>query len=158
LEKIVGILRGVKEATDMVYDLFFGERRAVAAIVLHFSDLTDIYDKGNSRTLLFGSMPVRGQIMRRSIRLVAERREAFKDKTLSDILTLHKANKEIDYGKVVSVIVKKGILSQSLEFVIKNDLTRKLSFLIEKNQMIEARNLVGSLFQSKVKMQVSERP
>ena len=30
MENIVGILRGVKETTDIVYDLFFGERRAIA--------------------------------------------------------------------------------------------------------------------------------
>ena len=154
MENIVGVLKGAKQATDLVYDLFFGEKRAIAAIVLHFSDLSDIYDKYNSWTLIFGDMPVRDQIRRLSLRLVAERRRTFKNKTLDEILTFHSANMNIDYDRVTSVTVKKGILSAYMEFVVDSDLKRKMNFLIGKDQLLEAINLGEKLFPTKMKAQV----
>jgi hypothetical protein len=148
-------LQGVKEATDLVYDLFFGEKRAIAAIVLHFSDLMDIYNKDNKWALAFGNLSTHSQIRRRSLKLVAERRETFKNKTLSEIFALHKANIAIDYDAVISVIVKKGILSSYMEIITDGKFNRKLSFLIGKNQFTEAKNLTERLFPTKIKAKAS---
>jgi len=151
LENIIGVIQGIRETTDIIYDLFLGEKRAIAAMVLYFSDLTDLYEKDNSRTLLFGNMPIHGQIKRRSLKLMAERREIFKNKTLEGLLALHKANIEIVYDNVISVTIKKGVLSASLEFVVRDNLRKKLSFSIERRQIAEVESLINKLLPSKVK-------
>ena len=109
MEDIVGVIQGLKgRTTDIVYDLFFSEKRVVAAVVLYFSDLADIYKKFNLGTMLFGNLPEHREIKVRSLRLMDERRLALKDKTLDEILTLHRANLEIDYENIVSVSIRKG--------------------------------------------------
>jgi len=152
LENVIGIIQGLRGRTsDTVYDLFFAEKRVVAAIVLHFSDLTDIYRKINGWTLLFGNWSERNQAKMRSSRLVEERRLAFKDKTLDEILASHRANVEIVYDNVVCVTVKKGLLQTSLKFVVQGDPEKKISFWLGESQTAEVEDLIKRVLPSKIR-------
>jgi hypothetical protein len=151
LEDIIGVVRGVKgRIGDIVFDLFFSDRRVVAAVVLYFSDFIDIYEKTSFGTLLFGNLGQRREIQLRSLKLMDERRRAFENKTLDEILTLHRANLEIVYEDVVSVIVRKGLLETSLEFVIQRRPEKKIDFRLEKSQMAEVEGLINRVLSDKL--------
>jgi hypothetical protein len=152
LENIIDVVQGLRgKTTDIIYDLFFAEKRVVAAIVLHFSDLTDIYGKISVMTLLFGNFSEHGEIKMRSARLMDERRLAFKDKTLDEILAMHKANLKIDYDNVVSVTVKKGLLQTSLRFVVQGDPQKKIDFWLEESQIAEVEDLIKKVLPNKIR-------
>lgn len=152
LENIVGVAQGLRgRTTDIIFDLFFAEKRVVAAVVLYFSDLTDIYGKISMTTLLFGNLPEHSQVKIRSTRLINERRLAFKEKTLDEILTMHKANLEIDYDNVVSVTVKKGLLQTTLRFVVQGDPQKRIDFWLEDSQIAEVEELIKKVLPNKIK-------
>lgn len=151
LEEIVGVIQGVKGRTfDIVYDLFFSEKRVVAAIVLHFSDFADEYGKFHPETVLIGDMHRRGQIKAQTSNLERERRQSFSDRTLDWILSSHRANVEIIYEKVVSARVKKGFLTNSLEFTIQGG-DQKISFRLARSQVAEAEDMIKRVLPDKVK-------
>jgi len=152
LEDIVGVMQGVKGRTsDIVYDLFFAEKRMVAAVVLYFSDLTGPHGGISLKTLLFGTLFTRRGIKMRSLKLMDERRLALKDKSLDEISALHRANLEIDYEDVVSVSVRKGFLETSLEFVVKRRAVKKIDFWLEGSQVAEVEGLINRVLPNKVK-------
>lgn len=152
LENIIGVVQGLRGRTnDIVYDLFFAEKRVVAAIVLHFSDLTDIYGKISVITFLFGNQSEHSEIKLRSLRLMEERRLAFKDKILDEILTLHRANMEIDYDNVVSVTIKKGLVQTSLEFLVQRSQEKKIDFRLEGSQIAEVEDLIKKVLPNKIR-------
>jgi hypothetical protein len=151
LEDIIGVVQGVKGRTDdIVFDLFFSDKRVVAAVVLYFSDFTDIYEKTSLGTLLFGNLGERREIKVRSLKLMYERRQAFENKTLDEILTLHRANFEMDYADVVSVIVRKGLLETTLEFAVLRRPEKKISFRLEKRQVAEVEGLINRVLPDKM--------
>jgi len=152
LEDIIGVVQGLKgRTTDIVYDLFFSEKRVVAAVVLYFSDLTDIYEKFSLGTIMFGNLSERRIVKLRSLKLMDERRLAFKNKTLDEILTLHEANLEIDYEDVVSVTIRKGLLETSLEFVVQRRPEKKIDFRLERRQVAEVEGLINRVLPDKAK-------
>ena len=152
MENVIGVVQGLKgRTTDIIYDLFFAEKRVVAAVVLYFSDLTDIYGKINVLTLLFGNLSQHSEVKMRSERLINERRLAFKDKTLDEILALHKANLKIDYDDVVSVSVKKGLLQTSLEFIVQGSPKKKINFRLSENQIAEVEDLIKKVLPNKAR-------
>ena len=56
MDDVVGVLKGVRGRTvDTVYDLFFTDKRMVAAILVHPSDFNDIYGKIDLTTIVFGN-------------------------------------------------------------------------------------------------------
>jgi hypothetical protein len=152
LENIVGVVQGVKgRTTDIVYDLFFSDRRVVAAVVLYFSDLTDIYKKFSVATMLFGNLLGNREVKMRSLKLMDERRQAFKDKNLDEILTLHRANVEINYKDVVSVMVRKGLLETTLEFSVQGHPEKKINFWLDRKQIAEVEGLINRVLPDKAK-------
>jgi len=152
LESVVGVIQGLRGRTsDIVYDLFFSEKRVVAAIVLHFSDLSDIYRKIDGWTLLFGSFSERSQVKMRSSRLMEERRLAFKGKTLDEILALHGANVEIVYENVISATVKRGLLQTSLKFAVQGNSKKEISFWLGDSQVAEVESLISRVLPSKIR-------
>jgi hypothetical protein len=152
LEGIIGVVQGLKGRTsDIVYDLFFGETRFVAAVVLYFSDLADIYRDVNVTDFLFGDLARHSQIKMRSSRMMDERRAAFQNKALDEILAMHPANLEINYESIVSVAVKKSLLKTSLEFVIQGDPEKKIDFWLETSQVAEVDGLLKRVLPEKMK-------
>ena len=151
LENIIETLPGLKGGTtDTIYDLFFAEKRMIAAIVLHPSDLTEIYLKQKPLTLfLLGNAFTSREVKMRSIKLIEERRIAFKDKTLDEILTMHKASMEIDYGNISSVTIKKGLLSTSLEFKVENYSKKQINFSFNGSRIAEVEKVANKIFQAK---------
>jgi hypothetical protein len=152
LEDVVGVLKGVRGRTvDTVYDLFFTDKRVIAAILIHPSDFNDIYGKTDLTTLVFGNFPKQRAVKMRSLDLIESRRSAFANKTVDEILALHRSNLEIDYENVIYVTVKKGLLTKSLEFAVKNPLRKKVSFSLEEGQIAEAEELVKKILSGKAK-------
>lgn len=151
MENIIETLRGLKgETTDTIYDLFFAEKRMIAAIVLHPSDLAEIYLKQRPLTLfLFGNSFTSREVKMRSIKLMEERRTAFKDKTLDEILAMHRASMEIDYGNISSVTIKKGFLSTSLEFKIQNYPKKQINFSFNGSRIAEVEEVANKIFKTK---------
>lgn len=146
LEDLVGVIRAVKRRTiDIVYDLFYSDKRVVAAVVLHYSDFSDVYRKHDPITLLFGNAYERRQIRTKSSRLMEERRLAFKDKTLDAILNMHEANMEMPYENVSWVTIRKGFLGRSLDFMVRMHPKKKISFSLKRSQVKEARRLLGTI-------------
>ncbi|HUW47985.1 MAG TPA: hypothetical protein VMW36_04485 [Patescibacteria group bacterium] len=136
------VVQGLKHGTtDTIYDLFFTESKFVAAIVLHYSDLANMYLKPDLPSLLIGSALRQREIKVRQLRLLDERRLAFKDKTADEILTMHRANFAVGYQNVIAVRIRKGLVTTSLEFVIGHPET-KISFWIERNQIAEVEEVV----------------
>jgi hypothetical protein len=153
LEGIVGVVRGVSGRTsDIVYDLFFGGDKMVAAVVLYFSDLNDGFGASSLLTMLFGGLWSRRKTKMQSARLMEERRMAFENKPLNQILALHEASFEIDYESVVSVLIKKGLLETSMEFVLQGKAVKKVRFGLRKDQLAEIEGLVDRVLPGKLRI------
>ena len=151
LQDFVGVLKGVRGRTvDTQYDLFFADRRMVAALLVHPSDFDDIYGKLDLTTIILGNLPKQISVKTRTLKLIESRRSSFENKTLDEILTLHRLNFEIDYENIVSVTVKKGFMMRSLEFTLHNP-PRKINFSLEEDQIAEARDLINRVLPGKVK-------
>ena len=149
---IVGALKGVRGRTvDTVYDLFFPDKRMIAAILTHPSDFNDIYAKINLTNIVFGNSTKLRAVKMRSLDLIESRRSAFTNKTADEILALHRSNLEIDYENIISVTVKKGFLTKSLEFAVQNPPGKKVSFSLEENQIAEAEELAKKVLPGKAK-------
>jgi hypothetical protein len=149
---VVGVLEGVRGRTvDTVYDLFFTDKRMIAAILTHPSDFNDIYGKIDLTTLVFGNLHQRSAVKMRSLDLIESRRSAFANKTADEILALHRLNLEIDYENIICVTVKKGLLTKSLEFAVKNPPGKKVSFSLEESQIAEAEELMKKVLPGKAK-------
>jgi hypothetical protein len=150
LEDVVGVLRGVRGKTvDTVYDLFFTDKRIIAAILIHPSDFNDIYGKIDLTTLVFGNFPKQRAAKMRSLNLIESRRAAFDNKSVDEILALHRSNFGIDYENILYVTVKKGLLTKSLEFGVKNPPQKKVNFSLEEGQIAEAEELVKKVLPGK---------
>jgi hypothetical protein len=151
LENTIGVVQGLRGRTaDIIYDLFFSEKRMVAAVVLYFSDLTDIYGKISPMTFLFGNLSEHSEVKMRSLRLMDERRLAFKDKTLDEILAMHKANMEMDYDNIVSATIKKGLVQTSLRVVVQGPPEKKIDFWLEESQEAQVDALLKKVLPNKV--------
>jgi hypothetical protein len=151
VEGVVGVLKGVRGRTvDTVYDLFFTDKRVVAAILIHPSDFMDIYGKIDLTTLVFGNFAKQRAVKMRSLDLIESRRSAFVNKTVDEILALHRSNLEIDYDNIIHVTVRKGFFTKSLEFTVKNPPGKKVSFSLEESQIAEAEELVKKVLPAKV--------
>lgn len=152
MESIVGVLKGLKgRTTDMIYDLFFTERRVIAAIVLYPSDFADQYGKLDPTTLVMGGYFKQREIKIKSASLMQERRSAFEGKTADEVLALHRNSVEVEYGNVASVRIKKGILGTSLEFVVQNPPGKKINFSLDGNQVGEAEGLIKTVLLDKAR-------
>jgi hypothetical protein len=150
LGEIIGVMQGLRGRTsDIVYDIFFGEKRLVAAVVLYFSDVADVYREINATDFLFGNLARHSQVKMRSSKLIDERRTAFQNKTLDEILASHPANLEIDYESLISVAIKRGLLKTSLEFIVRGSPQKKIDFWLETSKIAEVEGLVKRVFPEK---------
>lgn len=84
------------------YDLFFTDRRLVAAVVFSTSDLLPLANLAVPQVLTYG-------------RARKRRREAFRGKSPEEILALHAASLAIPYGEVPRAHVKRGWAGARLE-------------------------------------------
>jgi hypothetical protein len=152
LDDVVGVLEGLRGRTiDTVYDLFFTNKRIIAAIVIHPSDFNDIYGKTDLTTVFLGGLPKERAVKMRSLDLTESRRSTFANKTADEILALHRSNFEIGYENIIHVTVKKGLLTKSLEITLKNPPGKKVNFSLEKDQVTEAEELVKKVLTGKAK-------
>jgi hypothetical protein len=150
LENIIDILQGLTgETTDTIYDLFFTEKRVIAAIVLHHSDLSRIYQKHHLLSIFVGRGPEYLEAKMQAAKLMDERRKTFKGKNLDEILALHGASLEINYDDITSVTVKKEFLATWLEFKVQKPSNRKIKFMLKREQIAEVERVIGKILQSK---------
>ncbi len=151
LEHVVETLQGLTgETFDSVYDLFFAEKRMIIAVVLHPSDLADKYQRPNLLTTIFLGDALRShEIKMRSIKIMDERRLAFKSKSLDEILTMNRANIEIDYENIISVTIKEGFLTSHLIFEVQKNPKKKINFSLKKKQIAEAERVINRILPSK---------
>lgn len=151
LENVIEIIHGLTgETTDTIYDLFFSEKRVIAAIVLHHSDLSEIYQKHNLLSIFVGRGLEYFEAKIQATRLMEERRQAFKGKNLNEILALHKASREINYDDITSVTIKKGVLAMWLEFKVRKPMNGKIKFMLKREQIAEVERVIGRILPSKL--------
>ena len=147
LEDVVG------QTSDTRYDLFFTNAKLIAAIVLHPSDLFQLYAKRTGiEELLIGGAVRRREVQTLSMKLENQRREGFRNKTPEQILATHAANLEIRYENVLSAKVARGLLGVMLEFdtCAANGNRRKLRFRLHAGQFERARTLLDSTLPDKI--------
>ncbi len=152
LDGVVGVLKGVRGRTfDIVYDLFFTDKRIVAAILIHPADFNDIYRKTDLGKVLLGGSAQEWAVKRRSLDLIESRRSASANKTVDEILALHWSNLEIAYENISYVTVGRGLLKKSLKFAVKNPPGKTFSFSLEESQIAEAEELVKKVLPGKAR-------
>lgn len=152
LENIVGVLKGLRGRwSDLIYDLFFTERRVIAAVVLDPSDFAEEYRKSDLTTFLIGDYIKQREIKIRTLHLIEERRSAFEGKTADELLASNKTNLEMNYGNIASVRIKKGLLRTSLEFTVRSPPGKKIDLSLEGSQKSEAERLVKKALPTKAK-------
>jgi len=152
LESVLGNLRGVGGKTyDTMYDLFFTNRRIIAAVLVRPSDFNNIYRKLDLGKAWIGGTPRMVAAKERSLALIKSRRSDFANKSAEEILALHRLSFEIKYEDIDHVILKKGLLKKALDFTLKNPLGKKISFSIEESQITDAEELVKKVLPEKAK-------
>lgn len=146
LKSMTEVLQGLAGRTaDTIYDLHFAERKVVAAIVLHPDDLAGMY-KPDPFAVFLGGMFRSRQIKIKSERIINERRLAFKNKSIDEILVTHKANIELDYEDIESVAIRKSLLATHLEFITDKQKRRKIFFSLKRNQVPEIEKVISRTF------------
>jgi len=151
VESIIAVLKGLKGSTiDTVFDLFFTEKRMIAAIVLHPGDLAKEYSKPDITTLLVGGYFKQREIKVRSLQLIEERRATFDGKNPDEILSSHRANLQVEYENILFVKIKKGFLGTTLEFETQPP-GRKIAFSIDATQLNETEQLMKKIFPEKTR-------
>ena len=151
LGNVMEVLQGLNgQTTDTIYDLFFTEKSIIAAIVLHHSDFMERYHKPDLTTIFLGDGLRRAEIKRQSMRLMEERRQAFKNKTPEEILATHRANVKIDYENIISVATKKGLLSASLEFSLQDHPLKRVQFSLKNSRVAEVERVINKILPGKV--------
>jgi hypothetical protein len=132
------------QTSDTRYDLFFTATKVIAAIVLHPSDLLQLYSKrAGLEELVIGGAPRRREVQALSMSLKNERRQGFKNKTPNEILSTHRANLEIRYENILSVRVSKGLFGTKLELdaYVANGIRKKFKFQLHAAQSESVRKL-----------------
>jgi hypothetical protein len=142
-------LRG--RTSDSIYDVFFTERRAIAAVMLHPTDFHEEYRKSDLTTLVIGGYARQREIKIRALHLIEERRTAFEAKTADELLASNKMNIEMDYENIASVRIKKGFFGTSLEFMVQIPPGKKINFSLDRSQTSEAEILVKKVLPTKLK-------
>jgi len=146
------VVEGLKYRTiDTLYDLFFTDDRFVAAIVLHPSDLSKMYSKHSFSTILIGGTINEAEIKALKLKVTEERREEFKDKTVDEILAMHKANFEVKYRDVRSITLKKGLLTSFLKFLLMGPPETEISFWIDRKQIPDIEETVRKFLPNRLK-------
>ncbi len=121
------------------YDLFFTNRRIIAAAVFSQSDLSDF-------------MPAAGfESMFKWKKTRKERRNNFKGKNPDELLNLHKDNYEIPYENVKSIKIKKGVIGAKLiADVIWQGNIQTLNLKIPKKKVENIQSLLNTYLSTKV--------
>lgn len=146
LENVIEVLQGLTgETTDTIYDLFFAEKRVIAVIVLHHSDLSETYQNHDLLSLFVGGWLKHWESKVQATKLMDERRQAFKEKSLDEILTLHRASLEIKYENIASIAVRKSLLATWLEFKVQKPPNKKIKFLLKKDQIAEVERVINRI-------------
>ena len=138
--------------SDTRYDLLFTTTKIVAAIVLHPSDLVRLYSKKfNFEQLIIGGAMQMHQIQAISKKIENERRQGFKYKTPTEILSTHNANFEIPFSNILSAKVVKGLFGVGLEFdAYINEKRKRIKFKIGETQFESVRELLHQTLPDKV--------
>lgn len=139
---LVGPVRVPKKGEYAQYDLFFTNRRIIAAVI--FSHRTDVPD------LMLE--PIAGvQMVLKWRKVREERREQFKGKTADEILHLHPDSFEIPYESIQSVKLRKGFFRANMEIsaVWKGE-TRKIKLRVPKKKFDEVKRIVNQYLRDKV--------
>ena len=124
------------------YDLFFTDKRIIAAVIFSTSDLSRI-----SVDVVSGF-----EIAMKWKKLREERRKAFKNKTPEEILRMHPESFEIPYKCIKSVKIKKGLLGASMEIeVFYEGEVKKVKLPIPKAKAEEVKSFLKSRLGEKVK-------
>ncbi len=146
-DNVLGVVEGVSGHTfETRYDLFFTNRKIIAAIVLHPSDLADPYARAHGlQEMLIGGMLRIQEVKTLSKRIEEERRLGFKNKTCNEILRGHWANIEIPSHMIASAHVSKGLFGAKLEFSARtsNGICRRFTFQIPLGQFSKTKKLLN---------------
>ncbi len=132
---------GFRIGSDKVqYDLYFTDRRIIAAAVFSQSGISEV-------------MPVAVyQSAFKWKKTRQENRESFKGKTPDEILNMHKDNFELPYHKIRSIIIKKGLTSANITAEVEwQGKMENVNLKIPKKRIDEVRQI----FQTKISGSVS---
>ena len=151
-EIITSIENVMLHTTDTRYDLLFTPTKIVAAIVLHPSDLVQLYSKRfDFEQLVIGGAMQMHQIQAMSRKIENERRQGFKNKTPTEILSTHYANFEILFSNILSAKVVRGLFGVGLEFdAYINEKCKRIKFKIAEAQFENVRKLLHQTLPDKV--------
>jgi len=140
---VAGPVHVMKTERKAQYDLFFTDRRIIAAVVFSTSDLSKVYVSG----------PLRGfEVMMKYKKLREKRRQEFKNKTPDEILHMHPENFEIPYDRIRSIKVNKGLFGANIEIeAIHEGSIKKIKLPIPKKRFDDVKLVVNQYLGDKVK-------
>ena len=121
------------------YDLFFTDKRIIAAVVFSTSDLSILMGIGGLQSIKWKKKR-------------DERRAEFKGKTPEEILKLHPESCEVPYGSIESIKVKKGMFGAKMEIeAVWKGKTEKFDLPIPKKRSEEVERILALYLPSKVR-------
>ena len=121
------------------YDLFFTDRRIIAATVFSQSDISDL-------------MPVAVfQTVTKWKKTREKTRQEFKGKTTNEILNMHKDSYELPYSNIKSVRIKKGLVGAKLVIeVLWQGNLENVNLKIPKKKVNDIETLLHTYLSGKV--------
>lgn len=121
------------------YDLYFTDRRIVAATVFSQSDISQL-----------GPVAVYQSAFKWK-KTRKEKRESYKQKTPEQILNMHKDSFELPYSKIKSVKIKKGLASAKIIAEVDwQGQTENVNLKIPKKTVNEVREILQRKVPGKV--------
>jgi putative transposon-encoded protein len=121
------------------YDVYFTDKRIIAAVVFSTSDLSKLMGIAGFQSV-FKFKKIRKQ-----------RREELQGKTPDEILRMHPESFEVPYEKIQSVKVKKGLFGAKLEIeALWKDEVGKFGVPIPKKRVGEIKDILNLYLSGKV--------
>jgi hypothetical protein len=151
MEQSIGLLERVSGHTyDTIYDLVFTTERVIALVVEHPTDVT--FKFGIAEMVLGGQLGKQSERVDRK-RIGEERRKAYGEKGLDQLVISHRFNFEIRYGAVASVRLIRGLFRPRLKFDISGPsiAARTIRFTLAGNQFQKARDLLDTVLPLMIK-------
>ena len=123
---------------NAIYDIYFTDKRIIAAVVYSTSDTSKL-------------MPVSSVQMMRWKKRRAEKRATYQGKSPSEILEMHKDSFEVPYANVQSIKMKKGMFGAKLEVeAVWEGNVSKFEVPIPKERLDEAKRTIEVYMPGKV--------
>jgi hypothetical protein len=143
VEQLIGTIAGVRVHTyDTIYDMLVTTERVVLVLVEHPEDIST---SSGVAELFLGRWLADKRDRAERAKLAENRRQAYRDMKLDEVLAGDRRNVQLLYGDIRSVRISEGLFGAEIVFRLmpNRSASHQPRLFLAKNQVHEANRLFG---------------